>query len=93
MKYRRTDTKRRERTGFQRLRGDARAGNAEAVARLRQHVQRRIRAGWNVATVARRLSLTSDEVLMLAGDALVAISDLRPRLRKVGRNLDPMEDR
>jgi transposase-like protein len=76
---------------FQRLRTRARSGEVGALAALRAHVQRRLRAGWHVSTVARRLNLTRDEVMVMAGDALRSVPDLRPRLVK-DVTPDPLHD-
>ena len=74
---------------FQRLRTRAREGDVSALTTLRAHVQRRLKAGWHAATVARRLNLTRDEVMVMAGDALHGVADLRPRLvKRVAPDLD-----
>jgi hypothetical protein len=65
------DRKKKKYIAFSRLREDARDGDAIATSRLRWHVRRRIREGWNVKTVATRLGITEDQVLMFAGDTLI----------------------
>lgn len=78
------DKSQNEQRGFRKLRRDAINGDVIAVRRLREHVQKRLRAGWRIKTVAARLGLTSDEVIHYAGDALVSpFIAARPRLRSV----------
>jgi hypothetical protein len=73
-------TKGREIGGFCRLRQRARDGDFHALIGLRKHVQRRLRAGWHPATVARRLGVTLEEILIWGGNAYRKPEDLKPRL-------------
>ena len=60
-------------------------GDVVAITRLREHVQKRLRAGWGIKTVAAHLGLTVDDVFRYAGDALIGLSGMASRLRRASR--------
>lgn len=75
--------KKKEVRRFSQLRQEARDGHIDARNRLRWHVQRRIRQGWTVKTIAKRLGITAADVTVYAGNTLVRTThDPTPRLVK-----------
>ena len=51
---------------FSALRQGMNAGDSIALARLRRHVQRRVKSGWSATTIAKRLGLALPDVARLA---------------------------
>ena len=66
---------------YSKLRREAREGDVNATSRMRGHVRRRVSRGWKLKTIAERLGITVDEVIVFAGDALIDRNfDSTPRL-------------